>query len=314
LYLAIALSLLALLPVAIWNQQHEWVTLTHLNERAGLDQQWIFRRGFILDFVLAEIGLLNPILFGLTIWACLKFWKNRAALQTFLFCMGAPLFLGYFVYTIRARVQPNWIAPSILPLFALAATFIEPRWDELKRVIRPLLKWGFGIGLVAVVFLHDTNLTQRVFSFRLPAKYDPLTRARAWSTMTKVVRDERQKLAVPGKTPFIVGAHYGITSLLTFYTPETRKAPADNELVYALATERPISQFYFWRNYLNRVGEDALFVQREGVGVPLELEKQFERIEDLGPREIDYHGRVLHAIHFYACRNLRAQAVASERR
>jgi 4-amino-4-deoxy-L-arabinose transferase-like glycosyltransferase/membrane-associated phospholipid phosphatase len=314
LYLAIAISLLALLPVVIWNQQHGWVTLTHLNERAGLDQQWVFRRGFILDFVLAEIGLLNPILFGLTIWACLKFWKNRTALQTFLFCMGAPLFLGYFVYTIRARVQPNWIAPSILPLFALAATFIEPRWNEFRRVTRPLLKWGFGIGLVVVVFLHDTNLTQRVFSFRLPAKYDPLTRARAWSTMTKVVQDERQKLAAPGKAPFIIGAHYGITSLLTFYTPETRKAPANNELIYALATERPVSQFYFWPNYLSRAGEDALFVQRDGAGVPAELEKQFERVEDLGSREIDYHGRVLHTIHLYACRNLRAQAAASERR
>jgi 4-amino-4-deoxy-L-arabinose transferase-like glycosyltransferase/membrane-associated phospholipid phosphatase len=309
LYLSIAISLLALLPVVIWNRQHGWIALTHLNERAGLDQQWTFHNGFIIDFVLAEFGLLNPVFLGIAIWACLKFWKNRTVLQTFLFCMGGPLFLGYFFYTIRARVQPNWIAPSVLPLFALAATFIESRWSELRRGLRPLLKWGFALGLVAVVFLHDTNLTERVFSFTLPAKFDPLARVRAWSALTKMVQEERRKAGAQ----FVIGSHYGIASLLTFYTPETRRVPAGNDLIYALATERPVSQFYFWENYLRRVGEDALFVQREGGSMPPELEKQFVRVDDLGVREIEYRGRVLHRVHLYACWSLRAQA-SSDRR
>ncbi|HEY6227210.1 MAG TPA: glycosyltransferase family 39 protein, partial [Verrucomicrobiae bacterium] len=310
LYLAIIISALAFIPVALWNRQHGWITLTHLNERAGLDQQWTFHHGFILDFVLAEFGLLNPFFLGLIIWAGLKFWKTRTPLQTFLFCMGAPLFLGYFLYTIRARVQPNWIAPAVLPLFALAGTFIEARWLQVNRVVRPLLKWGFAVGLVAVVFLHDTNLTSKILSFDLPAKYDPLARVRAWSTLTKTVQEERAK----ANAQFVIGAHYGITSLLTFYTPDTHKAPRDNKLFYALASERPVSQFYFWPNYLGRVGEDALFVQRETASPPPELEKQFERIEDLGVREINYRGRAFHKIHLYACHGLRAQAGVSERR
>jgi hypothetical protein len=102
--------------------------------------------------------------------------------------------------------------------------------------------------------------------------------------------------------------------LLTFYTPDTRKAPRDNKLIYALATERPVNQFYFWPNYRNRAGEDALFVQREGASLPQELTKQFERIEDLGVRDIIYRGRALHKMHFYAARNLRPQTISSERR
>ena len=39
-YLAMAISLLGLLPVVIWNQQNGWITLTHLNERSGLNQAW----------------------------------------------------------------------------------------------------------------------------------------------------------------------------------------------------------------------------------------------------------------------------------
>jgi 4-amino-4-deoxy-L-arabinose transferase-like glycosyltransferase/membrane-associated phospholipid phosphatase len=310
LYLAILVSALAFVPIIIWNQQHDWITLTHLNERAGLDRQWSFRYGFIVDFVLAEFGLLNPIFLGLVIWAGLKFWKNRTPLQTFLFCMGAPLFIGYLLYTIRARVQPNWIAPAVLPLFALASTFIEPRWNDLRNIVRPLLKFGFVIGAVIVLFMHDTNLTAKLFSFDMPVKIDPLARVRAWSTLAKIVNEERAKTS----THFIIGAHYGVTSLLTFYTSETRTAPRGNKLIYALATERPVNQFYFWPNYLDRAGEDALFVQREGASLPQELTKQFERIEDLGVHDIIYRGRALHKMHFYAARNLRPQTISSERR
>jgi 4-amino-4-deoxy-L-arabinose transferase-like glycosyltransferase/membrane-associated phospholipid phosphatase len=309
-YLAIAISALSLLPVIIWNAQNDWITLTHLNERSGLNQQWRYRYGFMLDFVLQEIGLLNPVFFALTIWACLKFWKARTPFQTFLFCMGAPLFVGYFLYTVRARVQPNWIAPAILPLFALAATFWEPRWDEVRRVLRPVLKIGFALGLIAVVFLHDTNLTQKAFSVTLPAKLDPLARVRGWSALAKVANEERVK----ANLDFIIGGHYGVTSLMTFYTPEARKAAANNTLIYALASDRPVNQFYFWPKYLGRVGDDALFVQREGSAIPAELEKQFERIEDLGVRDAQYRGRTMHQVHLYACRNLRAQVVPSERR
>jgi 4-amino-4-deoxy-L-arabinose transferase-like glycosyltransferase/membrane-associated phospholipid phosphatase len=314
LYIAIAISLLAFLPIIIWNSQHGWITLTHLNERAGLNQQWTFHSGFILDFILAEFGLLNPIFLALAIWACLKFWKTRAPMQTFLFCMGAPLFLGYFLYTFRARVQPNWIAPSILPLLALAAIFVDSLWNQRRQVFGPMLKWAFAIGFVVVIFLHDTNLTQKVFSYALPPKYDPLTRARAWSTLAKVVEGEREKLTVSGKAPFVIGGHYGITSLLTFYTPATRRTAANTNSIYAVASERPVSQFYFWPNYLDRLGEDALFVQRDAGSAPEELTKQFERVEDLGTREIEYRGHALHKIHLYACRNLRAHAEVSERR
>jgi hypothetical protein len=255
----------------------------------------------MLDFVLQEIGLLNPVFFALAFWACLKFWRTRTSLQTFLFCMGAPLFIGYFLYTIRARVQPNWIAPGILPLFALAAVYWEGKWEAVRNALRPALKWGFAIGLVAVVFMHDTNLTQKAFAFTLPGKMDPLARVRGWSALAKIANEEREK----AQLDFIIGGHYGVTSVMTFYTPETRKAPVNNTLIYALATERPVNQYYFWRKYLSRVGDDALFVQREGWALPPELEKQFERIEDLGARDVQYRGRTLHRVHLYACRNLR---------
>src|SRR5439155_23377562 len=46
----------------------------------------------------------------------------------YLFSMGAPLFLGYWLFTFHSRVLANWIAASVLPLFCLMAVYWESRY------------------------------------------------------------------------------------------------------------------------------------------------------------------------------------------
>lgn len=295
LYISMAVSLLALLPVIIWNQEHNWITLTHLNERSGLDQAWHFTTRFLIDFIFQEFGLLNPVFVVLIIWATLRLWKARTPAQTFLLCMGAPLFVGYFLYTLRARVQPNWVAPAILPLFALGATYWEPQWPTVRRWLKPTLQWTFGISLIAVIWMHDTNLTEKVFGFKIPAKFDALRRARGWSELAKVVAEEKEKSGAN----FVIGGHYGITSLLIFYTPEAHRAASSQNLIYTTATDRPKNQYFFWPNYLERVGESALIVIRSGAEMSPELQRQFATLDDLGERKILYRGREFHTIHLY---------------
>jgi len=310
-YLAMAISLLGLLPVVIWNQQNGWITLTHLNERSGLNQAWAPTYRYFAEFVGAEIGLLNPIFLGLTVWAALRFWKGRSALQTFFFCMGAPLFVGYLLYTLRARVQPNWIAPCILPLFALAATYWEPRWTTLRPRLKPWLVAGFSFGLAIVVFMHDTNLSSKILGFNMPVRFDPLSRLRGWSALGVIVDAERKKYAA--EKPFIIGDHYGITSLMTFYMPEARLSAGKDNFVYVVATEKARNQFYFWPNYLSRQGQNALFVARAKMDLPVDLKAQFESIEYLGERSLLYRGREMSSVHLYMCRNLKPHVVEGRR-
>jgi len=116
-YLALGIALLAFLPVIWWNIQHDWITVTHLAERGGLDNTWQYQPKFLGEFLLTEFGLLNPVFFCATLWACFAFrrkFRQQPSLL-YLFCMGAPLFLFYFLFTIRGRVLPNWIAPSVVP-------------------------------------------------------------------------------------------------------------------------------------------------------------------------------------------------------
>src|SRR5262249_32188273 len=132
-YLALLINLLCTIPVIVWNSQHDWITLTHLSERGGLDQRWQFSLRFFWDFLATVPLLLNPFLFLAMAAAAIGMWRlapgaqtngpphsivpsdggefGRPALMRYLFAMGAPVFVFYLLYTFRARVQPNWIAP-----------------------------------------------------------------------------------------------------------------------------------------------------------------------------------------------------------
>src|SRR6266850_7088391 len=57
-YLAMGIALLAFLPVIWWNIQHDWITVTHLAERGGLDNTWQYQPKFMGEFLLTEFGLL----------------------------------------------------------------------------------------------------------------------------------------------------------------------------------------------------------------------------------------------------------------
>ena len=220
---------LCTLPVLIWNAQHDWITVAHLANRGGLDQTWQPSLRFFWDFLIAEAGLLNPVFFLAALWAALAFWRREKAnpLLIYLFSMGAPLFLFYFLYTFRARVQPNWIAPSVLPLLCLMVIYWEKRWREGLRAVKGWFIAGVSLGVAAVVLLHDTNRIGKILGRPLPAAKDPLVRVRGWRETAQVVETARAQLLAEGKPVFLIGSHYGITGPFPFICrPPKRACPA----------------------------------------------------------------------------------------
>ncbi len=310
-WLALAINGLCLVPVWIWNQQHNWVTLAHLHSRAGLEEQWRPTLRYLQDFLLSEAGLLNPIFFVGAIGAAAAAWRARRErpLAWYLSCMGTPLFLGYLLYTLRSRVQPNWIAPSVLPLFACMAVMGEAAWRQGRRASARWFGVGVGLGLVAVVLLHDTDLIGRITDHPLPPQSDPLTRVRGWQSMATAVAREREALLKEGKPVFLIGAHYGVTSLLAFYLPKVNSAGAEHAEVFYQSVEKPENQFYFWPGYERRKGETAIYVEEvkehDRPGPPPErLGKEFASVIELGRREVVVRGRVIHTVRLFICRDL----------
>jgi hypothetical protein len=295
--------------VLLWNAQHDWISMSHLHDRAGLTGGWQPTLKYSLDFTLAEAGLLNPVFFVGIIWAVAAVWRRRRQdpLLLYLLSMGAPLFGIYWLYTLRARVHPNWIAPSVLPLLCLMTVYGESRWRAGVAAMRRWLIAGLSLGLPAVILLHDTNLVAKMCGQPLPAAVDPLRRVRGWSEAARLVEQARQDLLQEGNPVFVIGNHYGITSLLSFYLPEGKLRVSLLPLVYCLSSDRPVNQFYFWPGYGSRKGQNAVFVQicKTPEPAPARLQHEFAIVTDLGMRQVAYRGRVLRTLQLYACRDLR---------
>jgi 4-amino-4-deoxy-L-arabinose transferase-like glycosyltransferase len=320
-YVALALALLAALPVVWWNYRHAWVTLTHLSDRGGLNEPWHFRPGLEGEFMASEFGLLNPVFFVGAVWAAVGFWNSdktrlptraaagpsRRPLLLYLFTQGAPLFLFYFLYAVRSRVLPNWIAPSIVPLFTLMVLYWDLQWQAGYRAVKTWLVAGLAIGFFIVTLLHATELVQWVTGKPIPAKADPLHRVREWSRITQMIGAEREKLCANGKPVFIIAQHYGLASILSFYLPEAKSAVTGQPLVYCLRNDHPENQFYFWPGYEGRKGEDALYVEENDGPTPLPavLRAAFTSVTDLGMRDARYHGQVFRRYQLYWCHDLK---------
>ena len=332
-WLALVVLAVSTVPVLVWNAQNGWITITHLSERGGLDHAWSFTPKYIFEFLGAELGLLNPVFCVGMIWACVAFWKKlrHHPLAVYLFCMGAPLFAFYLLFTLRSRVLPNWIVPAVLPLFGLMVIY----WREELRLHRRLVQTWFTAGLIlggtVVVVLHDTNLIGKVVGRPIPAKLDPLKRVRGWQETARMVGEERVRLAAEGRDTFIIGDHYGITGEISFYLPEARASvQTGRPLVYFRTSVVPENQFFFFSGYATRKGDNAIFVRplelpklasgwigswARGQGeitqappplepAPATIRKQFKTVTSLGAKNVVFRDRVVRRIEMFACRDL----------
>jgi 4-amino-4-deoxy-L-arabinose transferase-like glycosyltransferase/membrane-associated phospholipid phosphatase len=332
-WLALLVFLVCTLPVIVWNAHHGWITVHHVAGNAGLHGQWHFTLRYFTDFSLSELGLLNPIFFLGSLWAMFAFWPQRheRPLWLYLFCMGAPLFLGYWLWSFHSRVQANWIAPAILPMFCLMLLY----WHG-RRGVKPLLAVGLALGCAAVILMYQSNFIGKITGQSLPGEMDPARRVRAWKPTAVLVEAQREKLAAEGKPAFIIGDHYGITGLCTFYSPPARAALKSRPLVplvYCVESDEPRNQLFFWPEYRyrdNRKGQNAIFVtdflsplepgwfwkwlkhQPVGYGppppprhMPPRLAQEFESVTDLGEFDIKIGNRTFRCLHLWACYNLK---------
>jgi len=335
-WLALLVFLICASPVLIWNAQHGWVTVQHVAGDASLRQRWHPTLRYVWDFLFTQAGLLNPIFFVGMLWATFAFWRQRREqpLWLYLFCMGAPLYFGYWLYALHSRVLPNWPVAAVLPLFCLMAGY----WAERRRAgckwFKPFVAVGLVLGIFAVTIMYQSNLIGKIFGEPLPGEVDPLRRVRAWKPAAALVESEREKLQARGKPAFVISDHYGMTALFSFYLPNARAALKSEPLIYCVDMGVPKNQLYFWPEYdyrAHRKGQNALYVYETDnpslehgwiwkwllhqpvaygsfpppVPTPPQALEQFESVTDLGEFQIKLGDRVFRRLHLWACYGLK---------
>ena len=337
-WLALGVTALCSLPVVVWNSQNGWVTAAHVAENAKLNEPWKFTLRYMGEFTAVELALLNPVFIVAALWAAGAFWKRsaRRPLLAYLTCMGAPVLLGHWLYTLHSRVLPNWIAVSAPPMLCVMALYWEERWEAGSRAVKRWLTAGLAVGLPLVLLAHHTDWIQKLAGNALPPQADVLRRVRAWRDTAAVVEEARQRfIRETGKPVFLIGEHYGMAGELAFYLPEARESVQGRPLVFCRRAQAPDNQFYFWPGYRESraKGENALYVREvdlpalepgwigrwlagrsEPPGGPVrglagepepELLADFESVTSLGVLMGRYKGRDYRPVQVFACRGLR---------
>jgi hypothetical protein len=335
-WLGLLVAGLCTLPVLIWNARNQWITVSHVASNAGLDAKWHPTVRFFAEFVLSELGLLNPVWLVGACWALVGVWRQRRSnpLGLYLACMGWTVFVGHLAYSFYSSIQPNWIAPAVLPMLCWMVIYWEGQWRAGVRGVKGWFIGGLVFGLTVAILLHDTDVIGGIAGHRLPGDVDPLRRVRGYKATADYVESARQKLLQEGKPAFIICDHYGITGLFSFYLAPARAALGGTPLVYYLASPMPNNQLYFWPEYRyehQRKGHNAIYVTEPGTArlergwvwrwltgkeerfsheppplppMPVLL-KQFETVTNLGVHAILVDGRIMKRVQLFECRNLK---------
>ncbi len=289
--LALAVACLGLVPVLIWNAQHDWVTLHHLLGHLGVrggegvsetSGGWSYDPKWTLEFIVLQTAVTGPAL-ALMIAGIVGTRRSRE-LPGFMLCAAAPVFVFYLLVTLLTPAEGNWAMGGFVTLCPLAGWMVVSA--RQRRVTWLRLVWGASAvtGVLALLISPGASLAARTpwLGEKIPVHRMMGMREHAQAAweLGERLREET------GRETFFVTGHYGRASQLAFYLP-------GRPTVYCAATAIGGSsrQYDHWAETdLSRadvnarlLGRPAVILTGGGERLQRAWASAFGSIEDIGP-------------------------------
>jgi hypothetical protein len=278
-------ALLFLIPAVVWNIREGWPTTHWLLRRGALNEQFSLHPSYVLSFLGSEAGIASPLLFvALIVILCRPGLLRTGQPATgYAVALFLPLFGVYLLLSIHYLEPPNWPAAAYVGGVVLLAA----KGTELAENHR-WMKWGaaavIGLAMVESSMLLETRW------LHLPARVDPLNRARGSKNLAASVAEIKQRTAAD----FIIADNYMTAALLSFYLPGQPE-------VFVPITGHPLNQLEIWPNYeqIHPAG-NALFVTKRR-RVPRSVKSRSAWIQPVGVTTVTDHGRAIAYYHLFLC-------------
>jgi 4-amino-4-deoxy-L-arabinose transferase-like glycosyltransferase len=205
-------------PFLMWNAEHGWATFA---KQLGRVPAHGFSPQYLVEFVLSQIGLMNPLVFLAVVAAIGAVFSARARpldshdeARRLALASIAPAIVYFALHALHNRVQGNWLAPLYPALAILAADAVAraqgPASGGLwRRLVAAAGRWAAPLGLLAALIVYEQTASG-VLSL---GKADPTLRIGGWRELT----GEVDRLARQRGAAFVVARGYAATSLLTYY-------------------------------------------------------------------------------------------------
>ncbi len=265
----VALALLALVPILIWNMSKDWITLDHTVKKASTaGNEWLITWRHLAPSVGQQLGLMSPLIaLGVAIAiGCLMrdcFTRTRRSTHldrdraAFLLSVSAPILVFYGLLAFHRTVEANWLAPAYVTLVPAAAFYwLRP----MTRVQQWSLTAAIGLGLLMQApltmgdVLYRSGIPEGLARVGIPFKpaLDVTNRVRGWKELGEMAAREKAKWEEKtGRPVFFFVDHYSLAALVGFYA----KAP---DRVFAIPSPVPQNQFDIWALAGRRPPEGAV--------------------------------------------------------
>ena len=275
-------TLLFLAPTLWWNQQHDWITVSHTASHLRSSSPDIGKRlSFFFEFLLAEAFIIGPVLFFASILYflrnCSEMWKHSG--KRFLLLFSFPAIALFLILSLNQRVNPNWPAVFYLPFFLLTTSHFLGDEKPFRHIAWRRFKIG---NLVSCGFL---NLTLYSMPFLLNAlslegtKFDLFKRMRGYNQYAQEVMQIKEKLPNSDDIDLLVIGHRYDLCQLAFHAqgqPRVHSFPKDNLIS---------SQYDIWSSTYSLGQRNALLIYNISHLFPVDLDQHFADVINL-PEQI----------------------------
>ncbi len=263
------------LPLFWWNIQTGWLHLQALSERGGLDRNLTLRPDEFIKYLGGQLGAITPLLLIGMVVAAIGLWRTQSdqARVKHLLSQYIPVQAMYLLLSFSSRVQPNWIAPSLVAGIVLLVAFWRP-FISRNPQWRGAAWLALGLGLTVTLVLHVASF------FPIPVKLDVLHKAEGWTDFAQRVQLAREE----HRPDLLIANYYTQASMMQFYLP-------DHPVTYLPPAPYGNSQFTLWPGYEVKSGTRALYVVDHKPVLLDKVKKQFNRSRLVDEFEAKFHGR-----------------------
>lgn len=253
-YLSILIAIMCFFPVLYWNYIHNFVSFNFHISRVG-KEVW---GAYTFEFLLNQILYYSPILIFFSLPAFFYTFKNRVKRENYwlLFCFSFPIFLLFFILSLKTRVWPHWPVISYFPSLILTSAFISYRKLKLRRFLISFLIFDFLL-LIGLSFVYPGVLLRQ-------NSY----------TENKKIYQRLEKAA--GNGFYLFADYHGSLGQLSYYCDKPVYFPQDESL--ANQNVWGAKQFRIWGSPLLQKGDNIVYFGNPDNRIKSYLERKFEKV------------------------------------
>ena len=289
---ALALAAAIFSPFVVWNAEHGWATFLKQGGRAAASG---FTPSYVVELVVAQILLVNPLVFAALIAAVAGIsWRKPVEpgspdeARRLLIGTIAPAAAYFLVHALHDRVQGNWLAP-LFPASALLAGDWVARARRSAGASGRLARAALWAAPLAVAVML-VGFVQSLTGVLPLGAADPTSRLEGFRDLAREV----EARARAEDAPYLLTHGYALTSLMTVYgDPSIVVAQPEQRIRWIFEPSPPEWLF----------ASPGLAIAEAGRQFDLVLKMRFAHVDPAGTIERRRAGRAIESYELYRVRD-----------